>query len=305
MYIYTDFCEQFSCEMCGSCCRNDWQVTVDEAAYRRNACLYASEGREAEFHKIFIPLQSKIPGEYASITKKTEGGCWFLDADNSCRLHRKAGHAHLDAVCRLFPRYPIETSRGLELTLSFCCPAVLRRAGERPVTIKRSDKPPLLFDETDFVAAVFPKQYADFNLLHYYFELEEYFIDVLQTRSRSLDQRIALIGQRLRELRQIKADETFGLNLSRFLRAGYENLAEEAALDNGDADYLLVNFFVNLVFKKTFYIYGFEKGFSLMQNMWQHLDALKQANASSERCRSEIMRLEFQYGHDRRSLGIL
>lgn len=129
MFVYLDIVEEFSCKQCGACCRNDWLVTVDEPGYRRNQSLFASQQRSEEFSTAFIPIRSgQEPGEYASIAKNENGACHFLDEQNMCRLQKLGGHEHLDRVCQLFPRYPMDTARGVEISLSFSCPEALRLA---------------------------------------------------------------------------------------------------------------------------------------------------------------------------------
>ncbi|MDF2572120.1 MAG: hypothetical protein K0R55_3724 [Sporomusa sp.] len=301
MYIYTDIVEQFSCEMCGTCCQNHWQVTMDESSYRRNEALFTSSGRKDEFAQAFIALGGQGGfGEYAYIAKKDGGGCWFLDNKNMCLLHKEAGHSHLDAVCRTFPRYPMNTARGIELTLSFSCPAVLKLADRtEPLRIVRSENLPIDLVDNNYAAEIYPKQQPDMQPLHYYFELETHFIDLVQCRSMPLSERLAFLADTVKAVNGLAQEHTIARELTALFNRNYNWLDELAVTRTPSATMagsgLIENFFVSLLFKKPFYIYGFEKTLRLLDHMWQCI-------MNADDTTKAISKLEFQYGHDRRAL---
>ncbi|WP_371372545.1 flagellin lysine-N-methylase [Sporomusa aerivorans] len=301
MYIYTDIVKQFACEMCGLCCRNPWQVTVGEQSYYRNERLFASSGREAEFSRAFVRLDSEAGfGEYAYIAKQPGGGCWFLDADNHCRLHKEAGHSHLDAVCQTFPRYPMSTARGIELTLSFSCPAVLKLADrETALTIVKDDAQPIEFPADSFAAEVYPQQQPARKPLYYYFELETHFIDILQCRSLPLGERLDFLAQTVQAVNGLRQDETTGRELNILFNRNYDWLEGLAAASPSPAaaggSWLLENYLVSFIFKKPFYIFGLEKALMLLGHIWKHI-------AAADDITKTIIQLEIQYGHDRQAL---
>lgn len=299
MFIYTDIVENFSCEMCGRCCRNSWRVTVDEQSYRRNQALFVNTGREREFDQAFIKLnQFAGYGEYAYIAKQTAGGCWFLESDNRCRLHKEGGHSQLDAVCQTFPRYPISTARGIEITLSFSCPAVLKLADRsEPLKLIRAENSPIELLPDNYVAEVYPGQQSVSNPLRYYFELEMHFIDILQCRGLSLQERLNLLNNTAREINSLaKADDIAG-KLTNLFNRNYDAMETLNTVEPGLADSALIeNFFVSFVFKKPFYIYGVEKTLRLLSYMWGQINNSKNIIVT-------IQQLEFQYGHDRKALS--
>jgi lysine-N-methylase len=313
MYIYLDIVKQFACEMCGTCCRNDWLVTVDEDTYRRNSVLFAQTGRVQEFNHAFIPIQGeKSPGEYAYIAKGMEDGCWFLDTANFCRLHKEAGHAHLDTVCQTFPRYPMSTARGIELTLSFSCPAVLRLVERcEPLTMLQSEQPPLVVLPDSYVEYVFPKQKQIYDPLRYYFEIEHHFIDILQHRRRSIAQRLDFIARTVEEMDRLDGNENIGEQLTRLFYANYAILdADSAAAQDGlwnTPEILMEHFFVNFIFKKPFYTYGLRHTMKMLRNFYSRIASeiqdLADPTVQMTQVRSAIMRIEFQFGHNRQSLG--
>lgn len=311
MIIYTDLVTQFRCAMCGTCCRNDWLVTVDEPGYRRNAAFFARSGDPDEFQKAFALVADPGPGEYAYIVKQPEGGCWFLEATNRCRLHRLAGHSHLDNVCQLFPRYPMNTTRGIELTLSFSCPEVLRLATRsRPLEIIRADQAPFAVPPDAFTAEVYPEQKQPDTPLRHYFELEHHFCDILQCRGLTLAGRFELLGDTGQAVGALPTDDLFRQGLAGIFSANYRMLDEAATLEKNlaesPADLLLEHFFVNLVFKKIFYLYGLEKSTKLLWTIWRQISLAREDAADSSAdlalTTSAILAAEFRYSHHRREL---
>lgn len=313
LYIYLDIVEGFTCRMCGACCRNDWMVTVDKDCYDRNNSLFRATGRLEEFSRAFRLLEGQAgPGEYAYIAKQAQGACWFLGTDQLCKLHKEAGHSHLDSVCQLFPRYPMNTARGMELTLSFSCPAVLELACRaKPIAVIRSDIPPLQLDEYNCVAEVFPKQKPGDSVLRYYFELEQHLIDIVQCRAMSIEKRLDMLKETVLLLNQSPADEITQCKLDRVFRVNYEMLdqqAENMAVDTQvyPADEALVeNLLVNLIFKKVFYLYGLNKSVRLFEHIWQEINAARSGVSGEERLqqvKAAVQDIEFRYGHDRKGL---
>ncbi len=310
MYIYTDLLPRFDCAMCGECCRADWLVTVDEAGYRRNAALFARTGNKEEFAAAFIPLQGSGPGEYAYIAKQPQGGCWFLE-DNRCRLHRTAGHSHLDGVCQLFPRYPMNTTRGVELTLSFSCPEVIRLASRQaPLEIIRSDRPPFAVLEGSFVAEVYPEQQPPDTPLRHYFELEHHFCDIMQCRGLTVLRRLLLLAGTVRAIVALNPDDSFRQRLDAIFTANYRLLDAKTAVARqpsvSSADLLLEHFFVNLIFKKIFYLYGLKQSIKLLLVIWRQIAGARGPSNDPEAdfalTRAAVMAAEFRYSHNRSEL---
>ncbi|WP_378954710.1 flagellin lysine-N-methylase [Pelosinus sp. sgz500959] len=312
MYIYLDIVKAFSCEMCGSCCRKEWSVTLNEESYQRNSNLFMATNRGEEFEKIFIPLAEKSGlDEYAYIRKKASGGCWFLAEDHHCRLQREAGHDHLDHVCQIYPRYPMNTARGTELTLSFSCPAVIKLASRmEPLRIIRSEHQPIHIEPNHDVVYVYPQQQSASNPLRYYFEIEQHFIDIMQSRSLEISERLQIIIETAQKIKELPQDDVVGQQLNKIFYDNYELLdakmtSEEVLIDKS-ADILLENFFVNFMFKKPFYIYGLQRTRELLLTIWNRIEKGRESTKDSamdlESTVAIIMEIEFEYSHNRKAL---
>lgn len=310
MYLYIDIAEEFVCEMCGTCCRNNWLVTLSKESYQRNAEWFEARNANEEFNKAFVLLRRRERGEYAFIAKQPNGACWFLETTNLCRLHREAGHEHLDTVCKTFPRYPMNTSRGLELTLSFSCPAVLKRIFRiEPLVIVRSSQSPCLPSQGEYAAEVFPSQYSRSHPLYYYFELESHFFDIIQFRAMTIDERLEFLSSTVNNILKIPHDDFFGRSLHSVIEENYLFMDEKVFLletDRCTPEILTEHFLANFIFKKPFYEYGLENAMRLLRLVWQ---TLKEARAAAESpsedmeiTQKTIMNMEFQYNHNRRQL---
>lgn len=312
MYIYLDIAKEFVCEMCGSCCRNDWQVTLDEDSYQRNAQLFMRTGRSEMLPQIFIPLTDKSGlGEYAYIAKKSSGGCFFLAENNRCQLQGEAGHEHLDTVCQTFPRYPMDTARGTELTLSFSCPAVIRIASRiAPLKLIRSAESPMVINPNNHVVYVYPEQQPPRNALRYYFELEQHFIDIMQCRSLLIGERLQMMKDTVQAIDCLSPEHSLGQGLNEIFYDNYELLdravADGQPLKHYLPEILVENFLVNFIFKKPFYIYGLQRTIQLLESIFQRIGHARQAvvsPTSDMECTGRvIMEVEFEYSHNRRAL---
>ena len=307
MYIYLDIAQDFQCEMCGRCCKNDWLVTLDEKSYQRNREVFAARGELEAFSASFLPLQERgCLGEYAAIAKQESGGCCFLEADNRCRLHREFGHEHLDSVCMTFPRYLISSARGVELTLTLNCPAVLKRLWRvEPLEILRSLQAPFIVGEDAFVAHVYPGQKSENDPLRYYFELEMHFIDLLQTREEPIERRLMRIAGTIEKL---KANDDLKRTINAVFNDNYEALSlleQKPASTVLSTEILQEHFLVNLVFQKIFYLYGLEKGFNLLCHFRREMQKASDGLGQEEGLKAlgvKIMELSFQHSHNRKLL---
>jgi lysine-N-methylase len=277
MFVYLDIVADFACQQCGVCCNNDWLVTVDEAGYRRNRQLFDQAGQTDEISQAFIPLGNAAElGEYAQIAKRQSGGCWFLTAENLCRLQQVAGHQHLDSVCQWFPRYPMDTERGIELSLSFSCPAAVKLAvRQAPLQIVRLSTSPIALLPVDFVRHVYPRQQVSRSILRYYFELEGHLIDLLQARQLAVPERLELVRSSLRRIDTWQDPAEFGQLLNQLFQVNYAELdaaaGRQAPVQEAPATWLAENYFVNFLFRKNLYVNGITDFLSQLDQIAQKI----------------------------------
>jgi lysine-N-methylase len=310
MFVYLDIVADFACQQCGVCCNNDWLVTVDEPGYQRNRQLFEQSGRQDEFAQAFIPLGSGAElGEYARIAKRPSGGCWFLTAEKLCRLQQVAGHQHLDSVCQWFPRYPMDTERGIELSLSFSCPAAVKLAlRQEPLRIVRAGVSPIPFLPVEFVRHVYPGQQPADSILRYYFEIEGHLIDLLQARQLSLPERLELVQRSLRQIDTWQDPAGFGQRLNQLFQANYTELDTSSThpdlVQETPASWLAENYFVNFLFRKNLYVKGIADGLKQIDRMAQIiLPGIEQSAVANDTAELEqlIVVQELTWNHNSRS----
>ena len=305
-FVYLDIVREFASRQCGVCCRHNWLVTVDEAGYRRNRDLFGATGDDAEFRQAFIPLGTAADyGEFARIAKKTAGGCWFLTEQNLCSLQQRAGHDHLDAVCQWFPRYPMDTERGIEFSLSFSCPAAVQLAmREQPLQIVRNECPPIDMMPQNFVTHVYPSQQPEKSALRYYFEMEGHLIHVLQFRQAPLPERLAMVRQTIDGLSRLTAPDTMGRDINRLFQADYARLdsAPAGLSAAGPLHWLIENCFVNFIFRKSLYSHGLVKGLMRFDLFRERLSVFAQKTDPDDgdilAASAAIVQLELEYNHN-------
>ena len=212
-----------------------------------------------------------------------------------------AGHEHLDMVCQWFPRYPMDTARGIELSLSFSCPAALRLAmREEPLRVIRQEELPLAEEPADFIAHVYPEQQPRQSPLRYYFELEGHLIDVLQERRLTLSDRLGLVCRTLRELSEASAAETPGERLDRLTRENYARIdSQEAgkAASGGPTEWLMENFFVNFIFRKALYVKGLLGAEKILARLADRLEPYLSRGADAAELLDLIVQLELELNH--------
>jgi lysine-N-methylase len=310
MFVYLDILPDFVCAQCGTCCSNDWLVTVDEAGYRRNREIFRVAGWAEEFEQAFIPLEGAAePGEYARIAKNGQGGCCFLNTKKLCRLQQLAGHQHLDPVCQWFPRYPMDTERGIEISLSFSCPAAVKLAlREKPLRLVRSEQSPVLTVPVDFVRNVYPGQQSERSVMRYYFELEQHLIGLIQARIFSLSERLELICETLARLDSLGRRDEPGRELNRLIQENYDHMdaaeAERALLQRTPAEWLGENFFLNFLFRKNLYLRGFQwtgQQLRLLEAQLQPALAAAIRSGDTTGLEQRIIALELEWNHNCRT----
>lgn len=204
----------------------------------------------------------------------------------------------------------MNTARGIELTLSFSCPSVLKLVSRsEPLRIIRSDHALLDFTPHAYTVDVYPGQQPVFSPLRHYFELEQHFIDILQCRGMTIVERLNLIQETVDAVTTLKYDEHFNRNLTSLLYHNYDLLddaLESARTDCYTPDILLEHFFVNFVFRKPFYTYGLQRSLLLMEHICQYIESIRKQAIDEitdmEFTKTAIMDVEFQYGHNRGAL---
>lgn len=116
-YIKPDYYDEFSCiaQRCRhNCCRQDWEIDVDEdtlAFYRR---VPGSLGEELK-----SSIQIDEDGAHFIFTEEKQ--CPFLNRQGLCRVVLQLGEEHLCQICTDHPRFRNFFSDREEIGIGLCC----------------------------------------------------------------------------------------------------------------------------------------------------------------------------------------
>lgn len=133
MTLLFDAEQNFSCRSCGECCRRSFDITVTEAERARylkeNVARWFRESAAAEPGATQPPFEA-LGSDLWAIRKRADGVCGFLSAENRCRIHEEMGGAAKPLTCQMFPFSFDARGEDTRVSVSFCCPTVVRNEGQ-------------------------------------------------------------------------------------------------------------------------------------------------------------------------------
>jgi lysine-N-methylase len=203
----------------------------------------------------------------------------------------------------------MDSERGIELSLSFSCPAAVKLAlREAPLQIVRAESSPIPMLPVEFVRHVYPGQQQPQSILRYYFELEGHLIDLLQARQLSLSARLELAQRSLRQIDTWQEPAEFGQLLNRLFQANYAELDaaadRQAQAQGGSASWLAENYYVNFLFRKNLYVDGVIDFLGQLDRMTQKIIPCMERSAGANDT-TELEQLivvqELDWNHNSRS----
>jgi len=116
----------YSCvEGCGLCCQ-DWNIDINPETYENLSGInWVEISDKFSGRKIF--LESETGGKRF---ENVENKCIFLDADNSCIIHKHLGYDAKSLTCKRYPLNFMKTPAGINVRLSFVCPSIIKNTGK-------------------------------------------------------------------------------------------------------------------------------------------------------------------------------
>lgn len=111
----------FECQQCGQCCRNKWNIGLEDAALAK---FSAPEMRAVypDIDRRHVPFEAG--GFHHRLVKDEKGACVFLTAQNTCGIHARVGREFKPGNCILFPYQFTRTPRGVTVGFVFDCTGV-------------------------------------------------------------------------------------------------------------------------------------------------------------------------------------
>jgi lysine-N-methylase len=243
-YYEKFICIGNACE--DNCCEADWRIYIDKHTYN----LYRNI-KDPDFKRELPNRVKRVRGNeasdhhYAQIVLDENGHCSYLE-NGMCSIQLKHGFKYLGVTCLIFPRKQLRLINGvLETALSMACPEAIRIGlyPSEPMAFKVIEienthskslaaLPVLRFDESINILA------------KHAVVLRQACIDIMQTRSMTIADRILAIGMMLKKLRE--QSDTGDWDSTPVTAMKYALMASEGHFDN-----LLASFPDNAEIKVT------------------------------------------------------
>ena len=189
IFFQPDYVKNFKCDgqSCGAQCCKRWIIDID-AHTLENYKKIESPYKEITSH---IKYNEKRKGYVAQLDEKNYY-CAFLGEDNLCTIQKKYGEKFLSVTCQTFPRVIISVGSICERSLTLTCPIVAGMA--------LLPKQPIIFEFVKEAVPYDSKIELKINdnipeeILTLIPEIQTVGIFILQTRTLTIDQRLAVLG---------------------------------------------------------------------------------------------------------------
>ena len=196
------YMNEFQCDgsICGSkCCRN-WTIDIDGNTYQRYCGIEPIEERKRITSHLKLAKRGGAKGFVVKLKK--DGSCPFLRKDLFCELQKNYGESFLSTVCATYPRIRNIVGETLEMGLVLSCPIAAR-------LILKSQEP-MRFEQVEITESR-PMTSTKLNrnrtpLLDYLIDLQKGCISLMQNRKLTLDRRLILMGNFLKEVEELAAE---------------------------------------------------------------------------------------------------
>ena len=119
--IQPDYVKNFKCDgkFCGCRCCRDWQIVVDEDAYKNFLTL----NDEEILKNIEWKRDPTANIDVMTLKLHDDGLCSFLTDDGLCSIQKKYGEDFLTAICQSYPRVTYKLDENFfEQSMTLTCP---------------------------------------------------------------------------------------------------------------------------------------------------------------------------------------
>ncbi|WP_432405486.1 flagellin lysine-N-methylase [Wukongibacter sp. M2B1] len=184
---------KFNCDpdKCLESCCERWKIIVDKSTYERYIKSKNRIIQEIVRTGLSINKEAKGSNDFAIINLNKEMVCPFLNQNNLCEIFINMGEESLSKTCKSYPRAIVLVKdvieRGLEMSCSVAAElALLNDNGIKFEYIMDTIK----FDDVYVVSPTI----RDLKQVEIINEIRTTIIDLLQTRTIGLGERVAVIG---------------------------------------------------------------------------------------------------------------
>lgn len=192
IYFQPEYVKNFKCDgqRCGAQCCKNWFIDIDEETFNS----YKKIGGLTS--KIIFNAERK-----SYVTKLDENfHCAFLDTDNLCTIQKNYGENFLSMICQTFPRHILKIADLYERSLNLTCPLAAEMALLNfPLNFELAEEN---VSYESKIGVQIPLN-IDEKILPLVSEIQMTAIFILQTRTLTLDQRLATLGIYFKYLEEI------------------------------------------------------------------------------------------------------
>lgn len=184
---------KFNCDpdKCLESCCERWKIIVDKSTYERYVKSKNRIIQDIVKTGLSINKEAKGSDDFAIINLNKEMVCPFLNQNNLCEIFINMGEESLSKTCKSYPRAIVLVKDVIERGLEMSCPV----AAELALLNDNGIKFEYIMDTIKFddVYVVSPT-IRDMKQVEIINEIRTTIIDLLQTRTIGLGERVAVIG---------------------------------------------------------------------------------------------------------------
>ena len=209
--IKPSFYDKFHCiggECKNTCCK-DWAIPLRKDEFKKIKRSIVSEELKSIFANAFEPMEGEsLQKTNRYMMKLNENrNCPFWGEDGLCMIQKECGYEVLSKTCKVFPREGfLYCEERQELSLSLGCEAVVKLLLE--------EKEGFLLEVSEgevnsqLVRGMVKPFYVNHRKgLRYFYDVKSLVIGILQNRSFTMGQRMALLGIALEKLHHMEMEK--------------------------------------------------------------------------------------------------
>ena len=186
IFFQPEYVKNFKCDgiKCGAQCCRKWIVYVDKATYDSYVQIEKFKGEITD--KLIYDDKEKY---VVQLDDKKD--CPFLTAENLCAIQKNYGEKFLSTVCQTFPRHIIKLDDICECSLSLACP-IAAESALKPSASMNFEFVEKSFSDDSKIGAI-TTEFENFSAPQI-FKIQTAAIFILQERTLTIDQRLAVLG---------------------------------------------------------------------------------------------------------------
>lgn len=207
VYFQPEYVNRFKCNGCTgggivNCCERDWDITIDDAIYKKYRKIKPSEKAQEILSHI---VRDDEKNSYMLIGRP----CPFLTPEKFCGIQLEYGEEFLSQTCATYPRQTHAFGKFFERSLTLTCPVAAEMVlfAQEPMKFEFVEVPDKIHGKHGRIGITkFPiKNEVDAELLR---EIQITMISILQARCFTLDQRLIALGLFLDKLQELISDNS-------------------------------------------------------------------------------------------------